>query len=140
MTSNNMKQYTSIRYCFVMMFIKFLHQSIGQYSTSTRSNILSITLPKLSPTFTSGKLVNLYITNNQYVVPNDLLYDIETNNLTESNTKQIIQIECHEDGTICNINKSINDTVYVDDIIAELQLDEDEDATGKQFAYQAYTK
>lgn len=107
---------------------------------ASTSKILPITLPKLSPTFTHGKLLNLYIQQNQYITPSDLLYEVESDTLTESKQRQVIQVEGHEDGHITKVHKTVNDTVRVGDVIAELQLDDDEDATGKQFVYQAYVK
>lgn len=115
-------------------------------NNNNSKNILSIKLPKLSPSFTHGKLIHLYIQPNQYIEPTNLLYDIQTNNLTQqdndnnANQQQpIVQIEGHEYGTVNNIYKRVGDIVYVDDIIADIDSEDDVDDS-KIFVYQAYVK
>ncbi len=62
-----------------------------------------IPMPMLSPTMTVGKIAKWHVKEGDRIQPEQIIFDLETNGLTEDGGTHVMEIEAHEEGVLAKI-------------------------------------
>lgn len=62
-----------------------------------------IPMPMLSPTMTVGTISKWHVKEGDRIQPEQIIFDLETNGLTEDGGTHVMEIEAHEEGVLAKI-------------------------------------
>lgn len=112
-----------------------------------------INFPKLSPSMTKGRVTKWYVRPGMEVRMTELLFEVETDELTEEKKTFLVDVEAHDEGVLSKVFHSSDEILSVGSPIGILCEDlRDVDAfkelnpadvssySGRGFLWQAYVR